>query len=347
MMSAVGIWLWQDPLAFGNTTNANGCALRFSTYAVLGKFIPLKSQTLRIVSLVLYAMFLVPGLNLLIPISAFLAIILLFRACHGSRKANRFHPTLKQDLRSSPAFHSKGRIGRNLLLLRAWYNPVVFPALVCLGLLLVINLILVFDIERTLRHNARLRMPGDATWNFGQILAILLVVLPLRDLRVFGVHRDVTGSLRDALRWEATSDIIWNLARRGADVNVKANDCVHPTPLLLAVAKWRDLELTRMLLHYGADPNMPDPMVLQAAVSHGDEPIVNLLLAHGADPNIEGGTVLRAAAHSGNLKIVQLLLDQGADPNVQGGAHSTAMQAASERGHDEIVELLHEHGANL
>ncbi|KAJ7756621.1 ankyrin repeat-containing domain protein [Mycena metata] len=186
---------------------------------------------------------------------------------------------------------------------------------------------------------------------------MLLLVLPLRDLRIFGARRDVTGSLRDALRWDATSDVIRNLVRRGADVNVKADDCAYPTPLLLAVGKWGALELTRMLLTYGANPNVSgaydaDTTPLQAAASYGNEHLVNLLLTHGADPNREGesnicGTALREAVESANLKIVQLLLDHGANPNIQGGAHNTVMQAASERGHAEIVELLQEHGANL
>jgi ankyrin repeat protein len=42
--------------------------------------------------------------------------------------------------------------------------------------------------------------------------------------------------------------------------------------------------------------------------------------------------------------IVQLLLNKGADTNTQGGRYGNALQAASLRDHEVIVQLLLENG---
>lgn len=41
-----------------------------------------------------------------------------------------------------------------------------------------------------------------------------------------------------------------------------------------------------------------------------------------------------------------VLLENGADVNAQGGVYGNAMQAASSRGHEAIIALLLENGAN-
>jgi len=40
-----------------------------------------------------------------------------------------------------------------------------------------------------------------------------------------------------------------------------------------------------------------------------------------------------------------VLLEHGADVEAKGNDGETALQIAAERGHDEVVELLREHGA--
>jgi hypothetical protein len=50
--------------------------------------------------------------------------------------------------------------------------------LVCLA---IINIILLFDIELTLRRNKQNQSPEEDEWGFGQVLALLLLVIPLRD----------------------------------------------------------------------------------------------------------------------------------------------------------------------
>ena len=58
------------------------------------------------------------------------------------------------------------------------------PAFIGLAILLAINIVFIIDIERTLDLGAerRLRKKDEGDWGFGQILAIVLLLLPLRDL---------------------------------------------------------------------------------------------------------------------------------------------------------------------
>ncbi|KAF7338972.1 Multiple ankyrin repeats single kh domain [Mycena venus] len=292
----------------------------------------------------------------------FLGMLFIYRACHGPRRANdnKIDPSSRGSLRTRqnpavkmglPQSHSKGLVGRSLLSLQVWYNPFLFPIIAGMLLLLAINIVFLINIELTLWDNRRLRGGSESIWTFGQILAVILLVLPLRDLRIFGARRNFTSSLQNAVRWHADTDVLRDLVRRGANVNVTAEGSRYPTLLLLAVCDRKDVDFVGMLLVYGADPNVRDSTdrtPLQCASSCGDLQIVRLLLANGADPNIEGGeygTPLQAVSHSGNREIVQLLLERGADVNMQGGKYGTALEAASACGYEEIVELLRANGA--
>jgi ankyrin repeat protein len=52
------------------------------------------------------------------------------------------------------------------------------------------------------------------------------------------------------------------------------------------------------------------------------------------------GNALQAASSGGHEAIVKLLLEKGADVNAQGGDYGNALQAASSEGHEAIVKLL-------
>ncbi|KAK4220982.1 ankyrin repeat-containing domain protein, partial [Podospora fimiseda] len=56
---------------------------------------------------------------------------------------------------------------------------------------------------------------------------------------------------------------------------------------------------------------------------------------------------LQAASSEGHQEIVKLLLDKGADVNAQGGFYGNALQAASSEGHQQIVKLLLDKGADV
>ncbi|KAK5563056.1 hypothetical protein LTR43_011324, partial [Exophiala xenobiotica] len=61
----------------------------------------------------------------------------------------------------------------------------------------------------------------------------------------------------------------------------------------------------------------------------------------------EYGNALQAASFRGHENVVQLLLDQGADVNAQGGRYGNALQAASNGGHEKVVQLLLDQGADV
>ena len=63
--------------------------------------------------------------------------------------------------------------------------------------------------------------------------------------------------------------------------------------------------------------------------------LLKLLLEKGADVNAQGGeygNALQAASYKGHSEIVKLLLEKGADVNAQGGEYGNALQAASYKG---------------
>ena len=109
-----------------------------------------------------------------------------------------------------------------------------------------------------------------------------------------------------------------------------------------------EIDLVRLLLGEGADPNERSPdgegTPLCAAACHGDTEIVRELLDHGADPNLkedEWFTPLRWAASNGHLETALVLLDRGADPDL-----GSPLAAAARRGSLGVVRALLDRGAD-
>ena len=101
---------------------------------------------------------------------------------------------------------------------------------------------------------------------------------------------------------------------------------------------------------------------IRAALS-GDIDVMRLLLQHGADPNLattQGSTALMAAAginwipaqtvtrpEANYVEAVKLCLERGADVNATNSLKLAAIHGAANRGWTSIIQILADHGATL
>eukprot|EP00026_Physarum_polycephalum_P003841 Phypoly_transcript_03857.p1 GENE.Phypoly_transcript_03857~~Phypoly_transcript_03857.p1 ORF type:complete len:722 (+),score=129.74 Phypoly_transcript_03857:58-2223(+) len=138
--------------------------------------------------------------------------------------------------------------------------------------------------------------------------------------------------------------------------NVYGVDILGYTPILVAALKG-DVEIAKILLAHGADPNVKanrDEDYVQPihfAASGGHPQMVKLLLAEGVDVNARTSnneTPFYFAAQNGSVEVARLLLSKGADFNTsQRDTQDTPLLIAIKNGHAGVVRLLLENGAPL
>jgi ankyrin repeat protein len=117
---------------------------------------------------------------------------------------------------------------------------------------------------------------------------------------------------------------------------------------LIAAGEAGNLEVVKLLLEKGADPNRRMVMgftPLMMATQRGDVEAMRLLLAKGADlesREMRNATALILAASSDQAspEVIQLLLEKGADLKATDAAGKTALDWALLRGHTPIVAML-------
>jgi hypothetical protein len=184
---------------------------------------------------------------------------------------------------------------------------------------------------------------------------------------------------------QAGTDLTGFLLSRGAPFDPGA--VLFGRPRLLLASTFGNVDMVRLLLELGADPDAPGPTggaVLEHAARSGHLDIVQILLAAGADPNrvddrgnpplrwaVERGhlpvveALLRAGAQTGfvsddggmsllhigalygHLEVVQALLDAGMAPEVEDSAGRTPLYYASRYGHHRVGDLLQERGGEI
>jgi len=158
-----------------------------------------------------------------------------------------------------------------------------------------------------------------------------------------GVDPNVTGhALQHTVSLNLTQ-VALAMIPAGADVNGRAPS-FHP-PLLLAVANG-NAEITRALLAAGAEVNVRDDvMVGESKVPNFIVESENSIMLNTAgilsDPLLaRSATSLIVATRRGDLAIVKELLAHGADANLPDQNGKTALDWATELGHDEIARTL-------
>ena len=111
---------------------------------------------------------------------------------------------------------------------------------------------------------------------------------------------------------------------------------------------WRSLDLARLLLNHGMDPNLPNwqqVRPLHFIAEKGEIDKARLFLGYGADPNAIDEeyrtTPLGWAARRGQTEFVRFALANGFDPALpEAPAWATPLDWAQRRGHDEVARLL-------
>jgi len=165
---------------------------------------------------------------------------------------------------------------------------------------------------------------------------------------------DVNTSTRDAWSpliracWEGNEEIVRMLLRNGAEVNVATD--IGWSPLMLA-CDTGNLEFAQAFLRSGAHVNTTMKggwAALHLAARKGHTEIVGMLLSQqGIDINIaneELETPLHESAERGHEQVVNLLLEKGAEVNPRDEDGLTPLGLAKRRRRASIVELLRKHG---
>ncbi|KAF6747135.1 ankyrin repeat-containing domain protein [Ephemerocybe angulata] len=345
LMASLGLWLWSDIRGFGKRNDGeNACAAQFALFAILGRHIPFASRALRIASFIIYGIFLIPGVNLLLPIAVFLGI---YTFCYHYLPAPALIPQERMDIYSRSA-RVRFRIGQahNFILQNFEWSMV--PPLIGLLVLLAINIVFITDIELTLAQNAGLQLSNDEVeWEFGQILSMLLLILPLRDLaetilarRVKQRQKDLIPGLRTAVRWKEW-DTVWILVRMGASPNVKLDGDMSAIQAACLSDDSVPLIVITALLEAGGDPNIEDrPNRDRYSVDRDNKDCLRLLDSVKKQSK-DATSALRAATNRGYGAAAKLLLNSDTiDINSPNKLGQTALILASKAGHDAIFKIL-------
>ncbi|KAJ7807430.1 hypothetical protein B0H14DRAFT_2609675 [Mycena olivaceomarginata] len=295
LMGAIGLWLWSDLSKFG--TPIGTC---HPSLTVVGGAVRFSSPGLRIFSLAIYSLLVIPGLNLVLPFLFFLALHITYNKsrarheifwrglehlvildgvpsalCDGFRdqpgpyfggaaapsgsspvptNISRYNPaTQTGDLEETPAQATMGA-PKN-------HTAFLLVGLICLA---VINIILLVDVELTLRRNKIDQSTEEDNWGFGQILALLLLVVPLRDFwtsivdirdkvtREREAKENIQRSFEKHLREAINGDTLVghdfpNLINQGADHKTELKDDLHIKTLLQLAAHKGNEDIVRYL----------------------------------------------------------------------------------------------------
>jgi len=180
-----------------------------------------------------------------------------------------------------------------------------------------------------------------------------------------GEAPELATTLANAAR-HGNAKFVGELADAGADVNGSSSRS-GAVPLIEAMLASNSLEVVRVLIDKGADPNHLGGNGTAALhelgrfYKPGMAPVVDYLIAHGADVNLHDGnepsfgapvnpggdTPLHYAASNAQREYVEVLLAHGAQIDEPGHLEKTPLAEAIEHGHTDVAALLLAHGADI
>lgn len=161
---------------------------------------------------------------------------------------------------------------------------------------------------------------------------------------------NATDLLQDALDDE-DAQLVAEAIRRGADVNALWDD----QTVLSAAVQSANVELVRLLLSAGADPNRRNPDGTTALTWCGNTEVTEMLLEAGASARHEWRerveySSLHHAADDGDIVRLRLLIERGDAACLLGTFTRdlawTPLHCAANEGHYEAAKLLIEAGAD-
>lgn len=162
--------------------------------------------------------------------------------------------------------------------------------------------------------------------------------------------------LRDLARAAAAgrADEVARLVKAGADPNALGAEGI--TPLFWSFFA-RNAQGMKALLQAGADPNLPmhiktkagewDEYLVVAAAQAEAVEMLRVLLEHGADPERLSSSDTALTAGAACLECIKLLVKQGANINRQTHVGRTVATVASAIGHHDAIIYLLEQGYNV
>lgn len=112
-------------------------------------------------------------------------------------------------------------------------------------------------------------------------------------------------------------------------------------PPLFTAVQFGDLELVKLLLQRGADPELYAPSLLYRAMKDDRRDIIPVLLEHGVGPQ---ATASKLAVLHEDESMMRLLLDGGLNVSQYGYA---GFYTAKMKGDQDMVDLLESQGATL
>lgn len=150
------------------------------------------------------------------------------------------------------------------------------------------------------------------------------------------------------LEYASSFECIKLLLEAGAEPNIFF-ESTSGTPLQIASIR-NHTDVVKILLKYGANPNIPNLNGL-TALDHachacnlrGDIDIIETLLAYGANINHQdasGFTVLHRAVMFGNKILVNIFLEHGADPLIKTNYGKTCIEMAAYYGHQDMLKMM-------